>query len=297
MLFHLFSHHQQGDRKVADNLYSYFPGCSLATTAKENNASLSHFAERMGIQLVELEDWNCCGSSSAHSINTELADQLAMRNLSLAPEGRPLLIACPSCNLRLQQAQIKLNTNAGAQQTYRERFAREADPNLAILHFFDLLDRMDWKHVATQRRNSLRGLKFAPYYGCMLARPPAMRRQKNYRGIMERILTGLGATALSWGYASRCCGTFLSVVRPDVVAPMVQQIVSDAKRNGADGIVTACAMCHLNLELRSNPSDALPVFHFSEILALTMGDQNANAYFERHLIDPRPVLRRCRLGL
>jgi heterodisulfide reductase subunit B len=280
---------------VADNVYSYFPGCSLATTAKENNASLFHFAERMGIELVELDDWNCCGSSSAHSINTELADQLAMRNLSLAPEGRPLLIACPSCNLRLQQAQLKLNTDAAAQQAYREHFKREADPNLTILHFFDLLDRMDWKHVANQHDNCLKGLKFAPYYGCMLARPPVMRHQKNYHGIMERILTRLGATALGWGYASRCCGTFLSVVRPDVVAPMVQRIVADAKRNGADAIVTACAMCHLNLELRSEPNDALPVFHFSEILAMAIGDQNANAYFERHLIDPRPMLNRWQL--
>lgn len=281
---------------MADSVYSYFPGCSLATTAKENSASLFHFADHMGIELVELDDWNCCGSSSAHSINSELADQLAMRNLSLAPEGRPLLIACPSCNLRLQQAQIKLNTDANARQTYRELFDREADPNLTILHFFDLLDRMDWKQANNQSGNCLKGLKFAPYYGCMLARPPVMRHHKNYHGIMERIITGLGATALSWGYASRCCGTFLSVVRPDVVAPMVHQIVGDAKRNEADCIVTACAMCHLNLELRSDPNNALPIFHFSEILALAMGDQNANAYFERHLIDPRPLLARCHLS-
>jgi heterodisulfide reductase subunit B len=281
---------------MADSVYSYFPGCSLATTAKENNASLFHFADRMGIELVELDDWNCCGSSSAHSINSELADQLAMRNLSLAPQGRPLLIACPSCNLRLQHAQMKLNTNANARHTYRELFGREADPNLTILHFFDLLDRMDWKQINNQSDKCLKGLKFAPYYGCMLARPPAMRRHKNYHGIMERIITGLGATALSWGYASRCCGTFLSVVRPDVVAPMVHQIVGDAKRNDADGIVTACAMCHLNLELRSDPGNTLPIFHFSEILALAMGDQNVNAYFERHLIDPRPMLARCHLG-
>jgi heterodisulfide reductase subunit B len=281
---------------MADNVYSYFPGCSLATTAKENNASLFHFADRMGIALVELDDWNCCGSSSAHSINSQLADQLAMRNLSLAPEGRPLLIACPSCNLRLQQAQIKLDADANARHSYRALFGREADPNLTILHFFDLLDRMDWKQVNNQSDKCLKGLKFAPYYGCMLARPPAMRRHKNYHGIMERIITGLGATALSWGYASRCCGTFLSVVRPDVVAPMVHQIVDDAKRNDADCIVTACAMCHLNLELRSDPDNTLPIFHFSEILALAMGDQNANAYFERHLIDPRPMLARCHLG-
>jgi heterodisulfide reductase subunit B len=191
---------------------------------------------------------------------------------------------------------MKLNTDANARHTYRRLFGREADPDLTILHFFDLLDRMDWKQIDNQSANCLKGLTFAPYYGCMLARPPAMRRHKNYHGIMERIMTGLGAAALTWGYASRCCGTFLSVVRPDVVAPMVRQIVGDAIRNNADCIVTACAMCHLNLELRSDPDNALPIFHFSEILALAMGDPNANAYFERHLIDPRPMLTRCHLG-
>ena len=281
---------------MADTVYSYFPGCSLATTAKENNASLHHFARHMGIELVELEDWNCCGSSSAHSIDSALADQLAMRNLSLAPPDRPLLIACPSCNLRLQQAQIKLTSDSDAQQTYQDLFGQAANPDLKILHFFDMLDGLDWKQINHRSDNCLKGLKFAPYYGCMLARPPAMRRQKNYHGIMERIMTGLGATPLSCGYASRCCGTFLSVVRPDVVAPMVHQIVGDAKRNEADCIVTACAMCHLNLELRSDPGNTLPIFHFSEILALAIGDQNANAYFERHLIDPRPMLARCQLS-
>ena len=86
----------------------------MATTAKENNASLIAVTQNLGIELTELEDWNCCGSSSAHSIDGELADRLAMRNLSLAPPGRPLLVACPSCHLRLQQAQLKLKNDEAA---------------------------------------------------------------------------------------------------------------------------------------------------------------------------------------
>jgi heterodisulfide reductase subunit B len=282
---------------MTERVFSYFPGCSLATTAKENNASLYHLAKHLGVNLVELEDWNCCGSSSAHSIDSELADQLAMRNLSLSPTGRPLLIACPSCNLRLQQAHIKLNASDSARRRYQTLFGQPANPDLKIMHFFELLNDVNWSQINLDRSRCLNGLKFAPYYGCMLARPPAMRHHKNYHGIMERIMTGLGATPLSWGYASRCCGTFLSVVRPDVVAPMVQQIVTDAKRNGADCIVTACAMCHLNLELRSVPSDSLPIFHFSEILSLALGNEDTNTYFERHLIDPRPMLTRCQLSV
>ena len=86
---------------AADEMeFSYFPGCSLATSAKENNRSLHKVCKKLGFNLVDLEDWNCCGSSSTHSINSELAFHFACRNLSLAPAGRPLLVACPSCMLR-----------------------------------------------------------------------------------------------------------------------------------------------------------------------------------------------------
>ena len=280
---------------MAKQVFSYFPGCSMATTAKENNTSLHNLMASLDVELVELDDWNCCGSSSAHSIDETLADQLAMRNLSLAPADRPLLIACPSCNLRLQAANLKLQTDETARRRYQELFGQPPNENLEILHFFEIMDRMDWKKINRTYNGRLKNLKFAPYYGCMLARPPAMKHMKNYHGLMERILKGLGATPVTWGYGSRCCGTFLSVVRPDVVGDMVQQIVGNAQQTGADCIVTACAMCHMNLEIRSDPENALPVFHFSEILSLAFEHADTDTYFERHLIDPRPMLKRCHL--
>jgi heterodisulfide reductase subunit B2 len=280
---------------MPDTRFSYFPGCSLATTAKENNASLIALTRDLGFSLTELADWNCCGSSSAHSIQSGLADRLAMRNLSLAPPDRPLLVACPSCNLHLQQAQLKLKTDAAARRRYKSWFGREADLDLRIMHFFELLEQVDWHRINHRNPGRLKGLSFAPYYGCMLARPPAMRRMKNYHGLMENILSSLGATPLSWGHGSRCCGTFLSVVRPDVVTEMVHEIVADARRVGAHCIVTACAMCHMNLEIRSKPGEALPVFHFSEVLALAFGQGGTEAYFNRHLIDPRPLLKQYQL--
>ena len=290
-----FLNHVPKVQMMTKSVFSYFPGCSLATTAKENNASLYRCAEELGVELVELEDWNCCGSSSAHSVDPLLADHLAMRNLYLAPPHRPLLIACPSCNLRLHQANIKLQTDPAMRAHYKKVFGRPAHRNLKILHVFELLDRIDWTDIGRRRHGSLKSLKCAPYYGCMLARPPAMNHMQNYHGLMERILAGLGATAVSWGYGARCCGTFLSVVRPDVVSAMVQKIVANAEDAGADCIVTACAMCHMNLEIRSITNNSLPIFHFSEILSLAFEHTDTDAYFSRHIIDPRPMLKRCGL--
>jgi heterodisulfide reductase subunit B len=229
-------------------------------------------------------------------MDDDLADKLAMRNLALAPASKPLLVACPSCHLRLRQAQYKLNNDKQAQQKYQRWFAERPKDHLEVIHLFELIDKLSYSALKSQSAKTLKGLRCAPYYGCMLMRPPAMRREKNYQGLMEKILLNLGAEPVRWSHMSRCCGTFLSVARPDVVTPIVNQILADAAQLGAECIVTACAMCHLNLELRCDPEVRLPVFHFSELLLLALGNGPINTLLERHLIDPKPLLISRQLG-
>ncbi len=150
---------------------SYYPGCSLASTARENNESLIYVFKHLGFELIELEDWKCCGRSSAHSVNGDIAFDLASRNLSLAPPGRPLLVACPSCLLRLRHAYLKLKTEPSAREHYERTWDRPFDENLEIIHFFEILDRLDLLSFAKDQTQRLNGLRFVSYYGCMLARP------------------------------------------------------------------------------------------------------------------------------
>ncbi len=269
---------------------SYFPGCSLATTARENNLSLLEICRKIGVNLIELEDWNCCGSSSAHSLNSDLALHLASRNLSLAPPDRPLLVACPSCNLRLRQAHLHLQNNESARIEYESLWGRAFDPQLKIVHFFELFDKIDLSHYSRGSNQALSGLKFVPYYGCMLTRPPALRHEKNFFGLMENVLSSIGAVPLRWASGARCCGTFLSAAKPVVVTHMVNDIVQKATKTGAECIVTACSMCHLNLEMRCNLENRIPIFHFSELLSLAMGSTRHKDWFSRHLVDPVPLL-------
>lgn len=270
---------------------SYFPGCSLATSAKENNLSLIELTKKLGIHLIELEDWSCCGSSSTHSVNTELALYLASRNLSLAQPDRPLLIACPSCNLRLRHAKHHLEKDKNKRDKYEDLWGKPFNPNLEIIHFFELLDGIDLLSVSEDASKKLNGLKFAPYYGCMLARPPEMRFEKNYHGLMERILSSVDAFPVQWSHSSSCCGTFLSVSKPDAVTPIINGIIQNAMDSGAQCVVTACSMCHLNLEIRCNLKEKIPTLHFSELLSLALGVSNHKHWFSRHLVDPRPLLR------
>jgi heterodisulfide reductase subunit B len=276
---------------------TYYPGCSLATTSKENNSSLIYLFKHLGYNLVELDDWNCCGSSSAHSINSELAFDLASRNLSLAPPDRPLLVACPSCLLRLRHAYLHLKTDQTAQRHYERTWGKSFNPNLEILHFFEFLDQINLLRFSKDLTKPLEGLRFVSYYGCMLARPPIMRHEKNYHGLMEKILASLGATPQKWSFSSRCCGTFLTVARPEVVTPMVNEIIQGAKTANANCIITACAMCHMNLEVRCTLKQQVPILHFSEILSLALGigKTEYKGWFARHLVDPKPLLKALEL--
>jgi heterodisulfide reductase subunit B len=270
---------------------SYFPGCSLATSAKESNVSLMESSKILGLNLIELEDWNCCGSSSASCLDKELAFALGARDLSLAPAGRPLMAMCPRCLHHLRYAQLRLRQEPEAHRALERRWGRPISKDLEIIHFMEVLVRMGPKRLQEGQVRSLNGLKFLPYYGCTLFRPPALRRQKYFQAEMGTVLTILGGQELTKALIYRCCGSFLSAARADVVTPLVNEIMESAVATGAECLVTACAMCQLNLEIRCTWEPKIPVFHFSEILALALGAQDYESWFVRHLVDPRPLLQ------
>ena len=272
--------------------FSYFPGCSLATTAAESNLSLMQAARILGLNLIELEDWNCCGSSSAQTMCKNLSLGMAARNLSLAPPGRPLVAMCPRCLHYLRSAQICLIDDPKTHKDLEEKWGRPIPTDLEIIHFMEVLVRYGLDRLQANARRSLKGLRFVPYYGCTLFRPPRLAKEKYFQGEMENILTALGAEAVPHALTYRCCGSFLSATDPEIVTPLVQEIIGSAAASKADCLVTACAMCQLNLEMRNTSKTKIPILHFSEIVALALGADDYEEWFVRHLVDPRPVIRK-----
>jgi heterodisulfide reductase subunit B len=272
--------------------FSYFPGCSLATTAAEANQSLMQTAKVLGFNLMELPDWNCCGSSSAQTMCRNLALGMAARNLSLAPAGRPLVAMCPRCLHYLRSAQKSLRQDPMTRRELEERWGRSINVEGEVIHFMEVLVRHGLDRLRVSARRSLKGLKFVPYYGCTLFRPPRLKNETYFEGEMENILMALGAEPVTKALSYRCCGSFLSATDPEVVSPLVNEIIESAVAAEANCLVTACAMCQLNLEIRSTNVAKIPIFHFSEILALALGAEDYEKWFVRHLVDPRPLIRK-----
>lgn len=248
------------------------------------------FCKQVNIDLEELEDWNCCGSSSAHSIDQLAADRLPMRNISLAPKGQPLLIACPSCLIRMKSTYVKIKKDHKLRQEYEDLWGQPFDDDLEIIHFFELFDRIQMKDYIQDAQNRLKQLKVAPYYGCMMSRPPDLKDEPIEYDIMEKTLKMLGADMISFGYGKLCCGTYLSAAKPKLAEDVVNKIISKAMEAGAECLVTACSMCHLNLEIRATIDTPIPVFHFSELLSMALGAKDQKKWFPRHIVDPVPLL-------
>jgi len=273
---------------------AYYPGCTLASTAREIDEALHRVCERLDIRLETLPDWNCCGSSSVHAVRPQLAVSLAGRNLLQAQDmAKDMMVMCAGCLNRLRSAHIRLLEDPVTRRVNESLLGTRLQHEIGIHHLLDILPkRMTEPAYRGVVFKSLEGLRYTAYYGCLLAAPPELKRYPRLHGTIESIMQHLGAIECPWGYEAKCCGSFLSVARPDIVSPMVADILQSARQAGAECIVTACAMCQLNLELRSTEKDRLPVFSIVELAAYGMGESDWQTWFRKHLVDPMPLFEK-----
>ncbi len=247
---------------------------------------------RLGIELAELTDWSCCGASSAHQTGHWLAHALAGRNLALAEKvGLDLAIACPACYLRLRTTQKEMKDNPKQRDELAELIGTPYEAKNNIRHLLPII----YHDVGvTKLKNSvakpLAGLKLVCYYGCYLVRPPevvAFDDPENPR-MMDLLLDATGADVRDWSGKVDCCGGSLSMSKRHIARRLVAEITQWARNAGAEAIVTACPLCHSNLEARQ--SDKLPVFYFTELIGLALGIAGVRQWLRKHLISPLRLL-------
>ena len=280
---------------------SYYPGCSLHGTAREYGESVAAVAEALGIELQELADWTCCGSSSAHIVDDGLAVALAARNLDIADRaGLDLMVPCAACFQRLKVAEKALM--AGEEV---EGITRKYEGKVGIKHSSDFF----WEDVGAEGlsghiKKHLKGLSPVCYYGCLTTRPPRVTDAKNPEDpqALDRLMKSLGADVRSWSHKTDCCGGNLTLTRPDITRKMTQRLLDAAEEAGANCVVAACPICQTNLD--SNQAEisretgrqySLPVFYFTELMGLALGLPGVEKWLGRHTTDPLPLLKR--LGL
>jgi len=262
--------------------YAFFPGCSLESTAWDFNRSTQAVCRALGIELEEIPDWVCCGSTPAHASNATLAVALPVLNLQKAKAmNRPVLTACASCYARLRTANHKVAHSADEREKAVRVTGKPYDGTWPVYHVLDVLvNQYGAAKIREKVERPLSGLKVACYYGCLLTRPPEIVAFDNAENpsSMEALVKAMGAEPVSWPYRTECCGASLSMTQSSVVCRLGHRLVSMAREAGAQCIAVACPLCQVNLDLRqadaAKAHGALPetpALYVTQLLGLALG--------------------------
>ncbi len=280
--------------------YSYYPGCSLHSTAVEFGDSTQAVFAALEAGLHELDDWNCCGASSAHSLNRELSLALPARNLAIAQEtGHDVVMPCAACFNRHKTVDHEMRASDERRAWVEETVGFEFSGSVGVRTLVDVLySDVGLERIEALVRRPLAGLKAVSYYGCLMVRPPEVVQFDDPENpvLMNRLLTALGAEARPWSYATECCGGGLALTRSDVAARLVKKLVERAREAGAEALVTSCPLCQINLEMRqAGSAQEMPIFYITELTGLAFGLDEARSWWGKHLIDPTGLLQTLNL--
>lgn len=276
--------------------FSYYPGCSLHSTGSEFDASVQAVFRALNVGLHELEDWNCCGASSAHVISRDLSLALPARNLGIAEKsGMDVVMPCAACFNRHKSVDHEMRTDP-QKRVYLEDVANFSFSG--SIHVRPLIDIVA-NEIGLDKLNSmvkkpLKGLKAVGYYGCLLVRPPEVTGFENPDNpvLMNKILESLGAEALEYAYATECCGGGLTLTKSAIAARMVNRLIERARETGAEAMVTSCPLCQMNLEMRqAKNGSSMPIFYFTELIGLAFNLPESSKWWSKHLVSPINLLK------
>lgn len=256
--------------------YSYYPGCTLKTKAKELDFYGRESAKVLGVTLEELELWQCCGGVYPQA-EDEIATKLsAIRALDEAHrKGQDLITLCSACHHVLKRVNNDMKTNEYIRTRANNYLNAEApySGETNVIHYLEMLrDEIGFDNLKKAVVNPLKGVKIAAYYGCLLLRPSSEMAFDDPEdpSIIEDFIRAIGAEPVKYSCRNECCGGYITLEHKDSAKKCVNNIIASAKDAGAQMIITACPLCMYNLDANAT-ENSLPVKYFTELLAIALG--------------------------
>jgi len=287
---------------------AYYPGCSLHASSELYDIQSRLVFRRLGVELKEIEDWNCCGATSASKTDDFLALALPARNLGIADASglSELVIPCSSCYSRMLVSQKKLIDDPGLKNKINAELTKKVEGKIKISSILEVLvSKAISGEIAEKSIKKLEGLKPVCYYGCLLTRFPCDVKVpdnvENPQG-MEIVCKVMGAQPLDWSYKTDCCGASAVINDTDTSLLLMSRILKDALARGANCFITTCPMCQLNMDAYQDRvgekygiQKRLPVYFITELLGIAMGFSPKEMQLDRHFIDSSGLLMELKL--
>ena len=279
---------------------SYYPGCTLSTQAKNYDRSGRAVAAALGLELVELDEWQCCGATFPLSLDDSMALIAPTRVLYQAQQaGERVAALCAICFHVLRRSQALLERDPEMLDRINW-FTEQEYSGVQVMHFLELLrDDVGWESLAEQVVRPLAGLRVAPYYGCLLLRPyeEIGLDDPEDPSIMHDLLRALGAQVVDFPFNIECCGSYLTVKEPRVSETLSKEIVASAREHSAQAIVTACPLCQFNLDYPQRETEIglvgneTPILYFTQLMAMALGLPEEDWGFDDHYVAPRTLFQ------
>lgn len=262
---------------------AYFPGCSLRGLGRGYEESLLPVLRHLGIELEEIDDWNCCGATAYMAVDEAKACVLAARNLALAERNGAgqIMAPCAACYLVLNKTKHYFQDYPEMKATIDralDAIGMRYEGDTPVRHPLDVLvNDVGLDAIKRLVRRPLTGLKVAPYYGCQIVRPYATFDDQDNPVTMDRLCEALGATVVRYPLKTKCCGGSLTGTVPQAGIRMVYILLNEARKRGADCLVTVCPLCQFNLDAYHAQVEAgygpvvLPTVYFTQLMGLAFG--------------------------
>ncbi|MCA1917790.1 MAG: CoB--CoM heterodisulfide reductase iron-sulfur subunit B family protein [Flavobacterium piscis] len=263
--------------------YTYYPGCSLESAHKSYGESVKKVFNHLGCNLIELEDWNCCGATMYMSVKETVGFAISARNLALAEKyNRDVVAPCSACFTVLAKTNRYLKELPDLHNKINECLAESGlsyNLSVRVRHPLDVLvNDIGIDKIKEKAKFSLKGLKIANYYGCQIVRPERGFDDREEPMTMDNLFAALGAENIYYPMKVKCCGGMLMTTYEDVALKLSKGIIETAVENGANCIVTTCPLCQMNVEAYQdvinktyNTNFNIPVLFFTQVLGLAFG--------------------------
>ena len=275
--------------------YLYYPGCSLEASALEYNLSTRALMASVGAELVEIEDWTCCGASAADATSYLLSLALPARNIAIAEKTddvADILVPCSACYLNLKKVEEKIKSEPEILKKVNSILNEDQLQISGRLHVRHLLEvivnDIGPESIRHKLKRAFTGFRIAPYYGCQCLRPYVVFDDPEDPRSMEPLIEAIGAQVHPWNMGGKCCGASHMNTEMDVGLELVAAILQKAK--GADAIVTVCPMCQMNLEAyqhkisrMQNEDLRMTVLYLPQLIGLALGLSEKDLRFDLNL--------------
>lgn len=295
------------------NKYIFYPGCSMEGSARAYYESLKAIKGPLEMELEEVNDWNCCGATEYLGVNLIPAYSLIARNLALAAQQvdgtKTLMAPCSACYLNLEKADYYMAERPALGAKVNEALAAGGlhyNPgSLEIRHLLDIIiNDIGLETVKAKVVRPLKGLRVAPYLGCMVPRPDFQHRWSDheYPNELDCLLHALGAEVVNFPLKTTCCGGHMTQIGPETAYELIRRLIASADEHQTDLMVTVCPMCQLNLDAYQGEANRhfgtnyhMPIVFFTQLMAVAFGIDPKEAGFGLELTSAKDAL--ARIGL